>query len=263
MVQTLLKLASSLLVNADFVLIAVLLGLAARAARGKSKLRARTIALCLAPFVVTHWTPAGRWLVVLLEERFPHPAPFPNGLPEDITGLVLLGGSFVLTDSEDRGEAVHNLAGPRFFESLALARRYPKARIVFTGNAREVRIAARALEEQGVDPSRVTYESESTNTRDNARNTFQQIGPAPGETWVLVTSALHMPRSVGLFRGAGWKVIPYAVNYLTSGSIAWRDWLAVPYGTNALAWRGAAHELLGLAYHYAAGDSPELLPGGR
>lgn len=260
MIQSLLRILSELLINADYVLIVALLGLAARAARSKTRLRARTIALCLTPFVITHWTPAGRWLMVLLEGRFSHAGQFPGGLPEDLTGMVLLGGSFILTDSEERGETVHNIAAPRLFESIALALRYPRARIVFTGNPREVRLAARVLAEHGIERDRITFEGDSANTRDNARNTFKLVNPGSGEKWALVTSALHMPRSVGLFRGAGWTITPYPVNYLTGGRLGWRDLLSAPSGANSLTWRMAAHELLGLLYHYAAGDSPQLFP---
>lgn len=261
MVNTLLKICWHALINLDGVLIVVLLGLAARAARRKSSLRARTVVLCLLPLVVTQWTPAGRWLLICLEQRFPHEAVFPGGLPEDLTGLVLLGGSFILPDSEERGETVHNYAASRLFESIAVARRYPKSRIVFTGNPREVRLASRVFEEQGVAPARITYESGSFNTRDNARNTFELVRPQADEKWALLTSALHMPRAVGLFRGAGWRILPYPVNYLTSGRFSALDWLSVPHAANAHAWRAAAHELAGLLHHFVTGDSPDLWPG--
>ena len=32
-----------------------------------------------------------------------------------------------------------------------------------------------------------------------------------------MTSALHMPRSVGSFRAAGWQIVPYPVDYTTTG----------------------------------------------
>ena len=46
---------------------------------------------------------------------------------------------------------------------------------------------------------------------------FSKVIAAPksGERWLLVTSAYHMPRSVGLFRKAGFAVEPYPVNWRT------------------------------------------------
>ncbi|HVR74042.1 MAG TPA: YdcF family protein, partial [Planctomycetota bacterium] len=256
MLSLLLKAASAILINLDLLLPCLLMVLAIRAWRKKTSLRPRTVVLCLLPLAITQCLPVGRWLIMALEERFPRPGPFPGGLPEDLTGIVLLGGSFVLPDSEDRGETVYNFAAPRVFEALALARRYPRARLVFTGTPFEAQLAARVFAEQGIDRDRITFESESLNTRDNAVNTRRLVSPKEGETWALATSALHMPRSVGLFRGAGWNVVPYSVNYTSSGKPAWRDWLAAPYGVNGLAWRTAAHEILGLIYHRLAGESP-------
>lgn len=261
MAHTLLKVVWSVFINLDLALVVLLFVLAIWAARRKDRVRPRTVILCLLPWFSVHLTPLGRWLLLALEQRFPQPPAFPAGLPEDVSGIVLLGGSFVLTDSEDRGETVYNMAAPRLFELLAIARRYPGARIVFTGSPREAPLARRVLAEQGVDPGRVTIEGESLNTLDNARNTFRLAQPAPGDTWALVTSALHMPRATGLFRGAGWHITPYPVNFLTSGRAAWRDWLAAPAGTNDLAWRAAAHEIAGLIYHYVAGESPAIFPG--
>jgi uncharacterized SAM-binding protein YcdF (DUF218 family) len=41
--------------------------------------------------------------------------------------------------------------------------------------------------------------------------------PQPGQRWLLVTSASHMPRAVGVFRQIGWPVIAYPVDYRTAG----------------------------------------------
>jgi uncharacterized SAM-binding protein YcdF (DUF218 family) len=213
------------------------------------------------PLALVHLTPAGRWLLVPLEERFPRQGEFPAVLPEDVTGLVLLGGSFVIDLSEERREPIYNLAGARLFDFLALARQYPKARIVFTGTEVEAKLARRAFEEHGIDAARATYEDQSLNTADNARNTKALVAPKPGEKWALVTSALHMPRSVGLFRGVGWEVIPCPVNFVTTGRLDLGSWFAPFGGTNGLSWRSAMHEWIGLVYHRVAGESRDLFPG--
>ena len=51
------------------------------------------------------------------------------------------------------------------------------------------------------------------------RRIFQGAGwrRKPGERWLLVTSAYHMPRSVGIFRKAGFAVEPYPVDWRTGG----------------------------------------------
>jgi uncharacterized SAM-binding protein YcdF (DUF218 family) len=59
----------------------------------------------------------------------------------------------------------------------------------------------------GTDTSRITFVRESRNTLEDALNAKAIVHPTPGEVWILVTSAFHMPRSVGLFRAQGWRVV--------------------------------------------------------
>lgn len=241
-----------------------LLGIAAGVVCWRRRRRERlgfwVIALSWIALVVVHLTPAGRWGLTLLEARFPRHGEFPGVLPEEVDGLILLGGSFALDESADRGWPVYNPAAPRLFELFALARRYPRARLVFTGNAPETALARRVFAEHGVEPARVTFDDAALNTRDNARNALKLVKPRPGERWALVTSAVHMPRSVGLFRGAGWDVIPCSINHLTSGKYDLRTWASPLGGLNGYAWRAAVHEWAGLAFHYLAGDSPAWFP---
>jgi uncharacterized SAM-binding protein YcdF (DUF218 family) len=65
----------------------------------------------------------------------------------------------------------------------------------------------------------VIFEDRARNTYENAVLSKQLVAPAPGERWLLVTSAAHMPRSVGVFRKVGWPVIPYPVDYNTTGDL--------------------------------------------
>ena len=39
--------------------------------------------------------------------------------------------------------------------------------------------------------------------------------PQPGERWLLVTSATHMPRSMGIFRQAGFNVMAWPAHFYT------------------------------------------------
>ena len=73
------------------------------------------------------------------------------------------------------------------------------------------------LAEIGVNGDRILYERQSRNTYENATRALELIQPKPGETWILVTQAISMPRAVGVFRKAGWDVIPYPAGYLTGG----------------------------------------------
>ncbi len=69
----------------------------------------------------------------------------------------------------------------------------------------------------GVPDDRMSFEDRSRDTWENAVFTKELVQPKPGERWLLVTSATHMPRSVGIFRKIGFDVIPYPVDYQTGG----------------------------------------------
>jgi uncharacterized SAM-binding protein YcdF (DUF218 family) len=82
----------------------------------------------------------------------------------------------------------------------------------------EAVIAKRFFMNLGVDESRIVLEGRSLNTAQNAAFTRALVMPQPGQRWLLVTSASHMPRAVGAFRRAGFSVIPYPTGYTTSGN---------------------------------------------
>jgi uncharacterized SAM-binding protein YcdF (DUF218 family) len=168
--------------------------------------------------------PVGQMTLRPLEDRFPQP-----DLPARIDGIVLLGGSVSTEMTADRGQPVLNSAGERITEFVALARRYPDARLFFTGGSglvfagdlRETDVVRQVLDGLALDTSRIVFERESRNTFENAVFTRPLANPLPGENWLLITSAAHMPRSVGIFRHAGWPVLAYPVDYRTAGKLSW------------------------------------------
>lgn len=165
-----------------------------------------------------------RQLVQVLEHRFV------RARIDDwatITGLVVAGGSMA-----------------RVTEALRLARRHPHLTIVLSGPGdEEIRAAAQAV---GVDPLRVTVERAALNTYQNALLSKAAIAPQPGDRWLLVTSASHMPRAIGSFYGAGFHVEPWPVHDL--------------HGAAAVA-HVARHEWLGLIAYWLRGRTIALLPG--
>lgn len=82
-------------------------------------------------------------------------------------------------------------------------------------------MARRFFVQHGVDPDRLPLEGRSRDTRENARLSFELARPGPGGTWVLVTSAMHLPRAVGVFEAAGWNVGPYPIDHRTTGAVRW------------------------------------------
>lgn len=161
-------------------------------------------------------TPLSRMLIAHLESYYTSPV-----LPETVDGIILLGGNFHLAESTARGMPVHNLAASRLYETLPLMRRYPSAKIYFSGTPLEASLSKDVLVAHGIDETRLVLDYQARNTKDNADNITKMVAPKEGENWVLVTSAFHMLRSVKLFEQRGWKVIPYPVDFHTSGK-GWR-----------------------------------------
>jgi len=210
------------------------------------------------------FSPIGNVMMLNLEQRFP-PWDAARGEP---AGIVVLGGALSPEISAARGAAALNEAAERLTAAVELARRYPNARIVYSGGSgnllhSDVSEADQALpqfEKLGLVRARVLLESRSRNTAENAVFSKRLAKPKPGERWLLVTSAHHMPRAVACFRRAGFAVEPYPVDWRTRG----RDDLTEPFGSLAggLARAdAAAKEYVGLFVYWLTGRTSELWPG--
>ena len=116
------------------------------------------------------------------------------------------------------------------------------------------------LADLGVDPARVTLEDKSRNTDENARFTAALVRPEASQRWLLVTSAYHMTRSMGLFEKAGFNVIPYPVAYRTRGGQYGLAWDFDP-ARNINIFSIAMKEWIGLAVYWSTGRIDHLFPG--
>jgi uncharacterized SAM-binding protein YcdF (DUF218 family) len=196
--------------------LAILLGFTRFARAGRALMAGAIIALAAELL-----TPLGALLLRPLEDRFQAP---PAGLPAP-AGIIVLGGAVDTEKSEARGQVYLNPDATRMTTGVELARRFPKAQLVYTGGSAGLlgegqaeAIGARKLWlSLGLPAERMTFEAKSSNTWENGLFTRDLVKPKPGETWLLVTSAWHMPRSVGIFRHLGFDVIPYPVGYRTFG----------------------------------------------
>ncbi|KQP07165.1 hypothetical protein ASF28_14245 [Methylobacterium sp. Leaf99] len=213
--------------------------------------------------LVAGFSPLALWVALPLEERFP--AFVDDGTP--VAGIVVLGGGVETRLSAARDQLVLNEAGERQIALADLARRYPDARLAFAGGSAGLRpgevseseIVGRTADGLGLPRTRLILEDRSRNTRENAAFTAALVKPKPGERWLLVTSAWHMPRAVGCFRAAGFTVAAYPVDYRTAGP---RD--AVRF--NSFASDGLAlldvvvKEWIGLAAYRLAGYTDAWMP---
>ena len=187
---------------------------------GRKRLSIRFGGLAFLILALSTWTSIGPLMLNPLEERFLRPP-----LPEKVDGIVVLGGGLEGAINLARGSYELNSGGDRFVETAILARRFQAAKVIVSGGVGSLVLegegdadtAPRLLTALGVAADRLILENKSRNTDENARFTKALITPKPGETWLLVTSAFHMPRSKALFEKAGFPVIPWPVDYRTSG----------------------------------------------
>lgn len=202
--------------------------------------------------------PVGSWLEASLENRFPPP----HELPAHVDGIIVLGGTIEPALTHLHGMPALNDLAERIVAFVGLARRYPDAKLVFTGGSAsvlpgetpEADIAKPLFADLGLDPARIIFERESRNTYENAIDSERLADPKPGQVWVLITSAAHMPRAVGCFRRAGWAVLPWPVAFKTG---------LPDYGNPAhelLVLDNVFHEWLGLAVYRLLGRTDALFP---
>jgi|SRR5579871_764767 len=217
--------------------------------------------IALSALIIAGLSPLGNLLLTPLEQRFPG-LQYPQ---QDISGIIVLGGSYdtqiqsyvsTITLGEDSGPIA----------AIAdLARRYPAAKIVFSGGdtvvagPREAELAKQLFVSFGIDEKRILLEDRSRNTEENARFTAQLLRPAPRSVWLLVTAAYHMPRAMGSFRHAGFNVIAFPTAWRTHG---WRDffWPQRSVTENLRRVDVATREWVGLTIYRLLGYSAEWFP---
>jgi uncharacterized SAM-binding protein YcdF (DUF218 family) len=188
------------------------------------------------------FTPVSYWLTLPLENRFPQWEP---GAHPIVDGIIVLGG--------ETGERITGLAD--------LARDFPQARLVYSGPGEdsEVEDLLKKFARLGGNRERITMETRSRNTFENAVYSAELIRPNPNERWLLVTAALHMPRAIGCFRRIGFKVEAYPMEY-TKRSMSY---LQTAFGLSSRALFGldiAMKEWIGLLVYRLTGKTNELFP---
>lgn len=213
--------------------------------------------------VVLGFSPIGYALLLPLEERFPR-RELPTG---QIRGIIFLGGFEDPSVSHARSALILNESAERLTEAVLIARAFPDAKIVFTGGASEIFMRSPSgasavggfLEAAGIPAERIVLEDRSRNTYENAIETGKLVDPKPGEHWLLVTSAWHMPRAVGTFRHAGFDVIPWPTDYRTRGT---QDFLLLSDKLTEGLRRTdtAVREWIGLIAYWLLGRSEALFP---
>jgi uncharacterized SAM-binding protein YcdF (DUF218 family) len=171
---------------------------------------------------------------------------------EQYTGVIVLGGAtgnpgiYKAHAQVPLGDAAERMTAP-----IALMRKFPNFELIFSGGEgrlvptgiSEAELARAFFAEQGVDMKRVTTESNSRTTRENAQRVAALLGERCKQPWLLVTSAWHMPRSMTEFQAVGCNVTAYPVDFRTGEETSWTEY---SMASSLMAWQTALHELLGM-----------------
>ncbi|HKI48566.1 MAG TPA: ElyC/SanA/YdcF family protein, partial [Desulfobacteria bacterium] len=122
--------------------------------------------------------------------------------------VVLAGGH----KSDPNIPATSQLSGEsliRLVEGIRVLKKNPGAKLILSGGGGdpdpEATVMAEVSRFMGVSQENTIIESASKDTEDQARLIKPIVGTAP---FVLVTSAIHMPRSMALFEKLGMCPIP-------------------------------------------------------
>jgi uncharacterized SAM-binding protein YcdF (DUF218 family) len=209
-----------------------------------------------------HWVASG--LARSLEWRY---LPMEN-LPKSEVIVVLGGGT--QPKSQPRPIVEINGAGDRLFYAASLYHQEFADHLLLSGGkipwysngtsteASPAEEMAVLLEMLGVPPTAIWLEPDSLNTYENAVNSQRILHEKGIESIILVTSAIHMPRSVKLFEAQGLNVTPAPVDYYVTqedwtGSLPQQIMRIFPSAGNLALTTRALKEYFGILFYNLRG----------
>jgi uncharacterized SAM-binding protein YcdF (DUF218 family) len=228
----------------------------------------RLLWLSVIGFVLVGYAPIPESLARILENSI-EKADIKTISNEQIAGIIILGGAIRGEEiTIDRGEVSILSAAERLTKGLELIRRYPNLPFIFSGfsgrvtprGMSEADAFKQLITEQGlaeITKGTAYYENQSRNTYENAiysKKIIDQLGVSNPSiqtgSWLLVTSATHMPRSVKIFEKQGIRIIPIPVDYQTALTLQWREFDVTE---GAFLWNRLLHEYIGIIAYRLTG----------
>jgi len=172
---------------------------------------------------------------------------------ENYQAGILLGG--YLGHDDNDGRNYFNAASDRFIETVRLYKNGNIGKIILSGSSGsiwkkpfiEAENARSVLREIGVPDQDIILEGRSRNTMENALyvkailDSMQMEGP-----YLLITSALHMPRASLLFERSGLQIRPFPCAYMvTPQSAEFEPDLIIPSAQAIQLWTLLFREVIG------------------
>lgn len=258
------KLLHFFLRPSNVVLVIALMGAMALAG-GNPTIGSVCLGLGLAAAALIAWTPLPYWLLRPLEEAEPRVDHSKLDPARKVRGIILLGGGINAGRGDQPNGPIFTSAGSRIVTTMELAYRFPTATILLSGGTPSLLASARASEAAltrdllirlGVDTSRIRIEEKSRDTFENVRESRSFLATSEG-SWLLVTSAAHMPRALAAFGDLGTRLIPCCADYKTQGALD-RDRYFGSAAFGLLCCDIALHEWVGLIAYRLSGRIKQL-----
>lgn len=193
------------------LLIGVILLLAKRDKFGKPMVIAGTFLFCFFSY-----DPFTEWFLNSFENKYP--AFSLEKAPPGIKYVVVLAGGYTPYEGHPLTSELTSYTLPRVVEGVKILNEIPDSILIVTGKGWAALTEAKAMRKLavslGVPFDRVIIEEKSQNTIDHPYYLEDLLGKKP---FVLVTSALHMPRAMALFESANLKPIPAPTGHILLG----------------------------------------------
>ncbi len=180
---------------------------------------------------------------------------------DNVDGILVLSGMENIRMTEEYGQFYLGGSESRIIESIRLQKKYPNARLIFSGGSGDhfsnnitSLISKQFYNEFSIEPEKIIFESQSTNTYENIINSKKLTKPTINEKWILITSAFHMHRSIDTAAKSKWELTPYPVDFKLSKDLL-SEIIKFDILNNIENFQIASHEMLGIMVYKIMGRS--------
>ena len=203
-------------------------------------------------FILVGFFPTGNLILHQLEKNYV----VLNKIPNDLDGILILGGPTNVGISKAHDQVNFNDAAERLTESARIINNYNPDKVIFSGGTKKQNfesshayVAKKFFENLNIDTSKIIFEFQSRNTYENILNSKNIIKPGEDEKWLIITSAFHMRRAINISKKLEWNLIPYPVDFRTGRKFnSFKPNLKILQNFNSFDL--ASHETIGLISYY-------------
>lgn len=195
------------------------------------------------------WSPFTHFLIKPFDSKFKAYKSVQIG--DDFEYIYVLGSGFANNKELPATSQLGGQGLARVVEGIRLHRLFPNSQLIFSGHGGfedipYAVVATQAAVELGVDPQKILQIPKAKDTIDESTMGFDIIGDKP---FLLVSSAAHLPRSIGLFENLGMNPIPAPTGFINKGD--WR--LSYPSSGGIYRAERAIYEGLGTTWAWLTG----------